>query len=280
MSDAVPFLSVCLTVRYRHKPPVLRSAFVQIRAGEVVGLVGSSGSGKSTMALSILRLLDPRATQSEGTVFFRGTDLMKLKERQLRSIRGREIGLVLQSPLSALNPALRIGSQLMEAWRAHSNSSSEEARAGIAQAIENVSLPADPEFLRRFPSQLSVGQAQRVLIAMAILHKPPLLVTDEPTSALDPITAAEILDLFADLNRRLNVAILYISHDLLSVARICHRIAILDRGEVVECDDTATIFNSPAHPFTRQLINALPIAPEKRVFERETHLAELTTVEP
>src|SRR5437868_6079788 len=195
MSDATSFLSVCLTVAYRNKPPVLRNAFVQIRSGEVMGLVGSSGSGKSTMALSILRLLDPHATQSEGTVFFRGTDLMKLKERQLRSIRGRDIGLVLQSPLSSLNPALRIGTQLLEAWRAHSNSSADEARAGIGRAMENVSLPPDAEFLRRFPSQLSVGQAQRVLIAMAILHKPPLLVTDEPTSALDAITAAEILNL-------------------------------------------------------------------------------------
>jgi len=279
MSESQTFLSVCLTVRYGNKPPVLRSAFLQIRPGEVLGLVGSSGSGKSTMALSILRLLDPRATHSEGTVFFRGSDLMKFNERQLRKVRGRHIGLVLQSPLSSLNPALRIGTQLREAWRAHSRSSAEEELAGITQAMQNVSLPSDPEFLRRFPSQLSVGQAQRVLIAMSILHKPGLLVTDEPTSALDPITAAEILNLFGDLNRRLNVAILYISHDLLSVARICHRIAILQQGEVVECDTTEAIFNSPAHPFTQKLISALPTLPSARVPEHATDTDVLTVIQ-
>jgi ABC-type dipeptide/oligopeptide/nickel transport system ATPase component len=279
VTEQLPFLSVCLTVQYRHKAPVLRSAFLQIRAGEVVGLVGSSGSGKSTMALSILRLLDPHSTKTEGSVFFRGTDLMKLSERELRKIRGQHIGLVLQSPLSSLNPALRIGTQLQEAWRAHSRSSAEEALAGITDAMQNVSLPADPEFLRRFPSQLSVGQAQRVLIAMAILHKPGLLVTDEPTSALDPITAAEILDLFGDLNRRLNVAILYISHDLLSVARICHRIAILQQGEVVECDTTEAIFNSPTHPFTQKLIGALPSVPGPRILERSTNPDEVTVIQ-
>ncbi|MBV9609469.1 MAG: ABC transporter ATP-binding protein [Acidobacteria bacterium] len=269
MQEAAPFLSVCLTVRYRNKPPVLRNVFLQIRAGEVLSLVGSSGSGKSTIALSIMGLLDRRMAQAEGSVFFRGTDLMKLNERQLRSVRGRDIGLVLQSPLSALNPALRIGTQLKEAWRAHANTTSKRAQAGIVEAMQNVSLPSDQEFLRRFPSQLSVGQAQRVLIAMAILHKPPLLVTDEPTSALDPITAAEILNLFGDLNRRLNVAILYISHDLLSVARICHRIAILHDGEVVECDASERIFNSPAHPFTRQLIAALPTLPSAQADKQQ-----------
>jgi peptide/nickel transport system ATP-binding protein len=267
MSGLSPILSVSLTVRYGKKSPVLHKACFEIAAGEVLGLVGSSGSGKSTMALSILRLLDPHVTHTDGTVLFRGADLVKMKERELRKIRGRDIGLVLQSPLSSLNPALRIGTQLREAWRAHSASSGEQAKAGIAEAIRNVSLPSDPEFLRRFPSQLSVGQAQRVLIAMAILHKPALLLTDEPTSALDPITAAEILNLFTDLNSRLNVAILYISHDLLSVARICHRIAILERGEVVECETTDRIFDSPSHAFTRQLIGALPAMPPRRTLQ-------------
>jgi len=253
-----PFLSLCLTAGYRHKPPVLRSAFLQMRQGEVLGLIGQSGSGKSTLALAILRLLALKGGQAEGTVYLEGQDLMKLKERELRQLRGKRIGLVLQSPLSSLNPALSIGTQLREAWKAHAEGPAEECRACVAAALTNVSLPADDEFLRRRPSQLSVGQAQRVLIAMAVMHRPALLIADEPTSALDVITQAEILNLFARLNRELGTAILYISHDLLSVASICHRIAILHAGDIVECGATEQVLNSPQHPYTQKLIAALP----------------------
>jgi len=253
-----PFLSLCLTAGYRHRPPVLRSAFLQMRQGEVLGLIGQSGSGKSTLALAILRLLALKGGQAEGTIYLEGQDLMKLKERELRSLRGKHIGLVLQSPLSSLNPALSIGTQLREAWKAHAEGPADECRACVAAALTNVSLPADDEFLRRRPSQLSVGQAQRVLIAMAVMHRPALLIADEPTSALDVITQAEILGLFARLNRELGTAILYISHDLLSVASICHRIAILHAGDIVECGATEQVLNSPQHPYTQKLIAALP----------------------
>jgi len=256
-----PFLSLCVTAGYRHKPPVLRSAFLQMRPGEVLGLIGQSGSGKSTLALAILRLLELKGGTAEGTVYLQGTDLMKLKERDLRALRGKQIGLVLQSPLSSLNPALSIGTQLREAWKAHGQGGSGECRVSIAAALSNVSLPTEEEFLRRHPSQLSVGQAQRVLIAMAVLHRPSLLIADEPTSALDVITQAEILSLFASLNRELGTAILYISHDLLSVASICHRIAILHEGDIVECEATEQILKSPQHPYTKKLIAALPAIP-------------------
>jgi len=166
---------------------------------------------------------------------------------------------VLQSPLTSLNPALRIGTQLQEAWRAHARGSKDQALAAIQSALHSVSLPSDPEFLRRRSSQLSVGQAQRVIIAMAILHRPSLLIADEATSALDIITQAEILSLFSQLNRDLRMAILYISHDLLSVASLCHRIAILHQGHIVECGSAKEIFGSPQHPYTQALVAALPI---------------------
>jgi ABC-type dipeptide/oligopeptide/nickel transport system ATPase component len=261
MEREQPFLSLCLTAGYRNKPPVLRNAFLQMRRGEVLGLIGQSGSGKSTMALAILRLLELRGGMAEGSVYLEGNDLMKMKERELRGLRGKQIGLVLQSPLSSLNPVLSIGTQLREAWRAHARGTSFDCEASIAATLSSVSLPAEDDFLRRRPSQVSVGQAQRVLIAMAVLHRPALLIADEPTSALDVITQSEILSLFARLNRELGTAILYISHDLLSVASICHRIAILHEGDIVECGSTEAILEAPTHSYTRRLIAALPRRP-------------------
>ncbi len=265
MNAGEPFLSVCLSVSYPSKPEVLRNAFLQMRPGEILGLIGHSGSGKSTIALSILRLLNLKGGMTSGTVYFRGRDLMHADERELRSLRGKEIGLVLQSPLSSLNPALRIGTQLAEGWKAHATGSREACHAAVCDALNSVSLPSDNSFLKRFPSELSVGQAQRVLIAMAILHRPALLIADEPTSALDPITQSEILALFAELNRAMGIAILYISHDLLAVAAICKRIAILHNGEIVECGPTAAVFRHPTHRYTQQLIAALPHISERSV---------------
>ena len=272
-----PFLSVCLTAGYGDRPPVLHETFLQMRRREVLGLIGQSGSGKSTLALAILRLLDLKGGKAQGSVFLEGQNLMKMKEKQLRAVRGKQIGLVLQSPLSSLNPALSIGKQLREAWRAHARGSSIDCQESISAAMTNVSLPADEDFLQRHPSQLSVGQAQRVLIAMAVLHRPVLLIVDEPTSALDVITQSEILDLFARLNRDLGTGILYISHDLLSVASICHRIAILHDGQIVECGPAKDVLESPRHPYTQSLIAALPKAPV-RVATRSGALRDMHTL--
>jgi peptide/nickel transport system ATP-binding protein len=255
-------LELRLSAAYPGKSEVLRNLSLALRRGEILGLVGQSGCGKSTLALSILKLLHLKRGTANGSILFNGRDLMPLKEREMRSLRGKEIALVLQSPMSSLNPALRIGTQLEEAWNIHQRSTRQETASALFDSLENVSLPADAGFLRRYPAELSVGQAQRVLIAMAVLHRPQLLIADEPTSALDVITQAEILQLFSALNRKLGMSILYISHDLLSVATISHRVAVMERGEIVECRDTAGLFTSPNHPYTRKLISALPVTPQ------------------
>lgn len=261
MNSRAPFLSVCLTAGYRNKA-VLKNLFLQMREGEILGLAGQSGSGKSTLTLAILGLLDLKGGKLEGSVYLNGKNLLGLGEREMRKVRGREIGLVLQSPLTALNPALRIRTQMQEAWRAHATGTADECTRAIRDAFTKVSLPSDDGFLDRRPAQLSVGQAQRVLIAMAILHRPALLIADEPTSALDVITAAEILDLFRRLNRELGMSILYVSHDLLSVASLCHRIAVLHEGDIVECASTREFFHAPQHPYCRKLIESLPTVPD------------------
>ena len=277
MTATPPLLSLGLSVDYRSKPGVLRDVALEIQPGEILGLVGQSGSGKSTLALAILRLLHLKGGAARGHLLFKGEDLSAKSESQMRSLRGREISIVLQSPLSSLNPALRIGSQLSEAWRAHATGTREECATAIGNALTSVSLPNDADFLRRRSSQLSVGQAQRVIIAMAILHRPSLLISDEATSALDTITQSEILRLFAQLNRELGMGILYISHDLLSVAALCHRIAILNAGEIVECGPPSQIFGAPQHAYTQKLVAALPRLP---VFPPQSSPASAEAAEP
>ncbi len=259
-----PLLSLRISASYPGKPGVLKDVRLELRRGEVLGLVGQSGCGKSTLALSILKLLYLKRGRAEGFIHFNGRDLMALKESAMRKLRGRKIALVLQSPMSALNPALRIGVQLEEAWKVHRRSTCQECARAVTETLENVSLPAEPGFLRRYPAELSVGQAQRVLIGMAVLHRPALLIADEPTSALDLITQAEILELFSMLSSKMGIGILYISHDLLSVAAISQRVAVMDQGEIVECRRTADLFTDPGRAYTRRLIGALPVNPQFR----------------
>jgi peptide/nickel transport system ATP-binding protein len=257
-----PLLTTRLSACYRGRPPVLKDVALEIEPGEIVGLVGESGSGKSTLALSILRLLQFTGGTATGEVHFGGQNLLKLPEKDMRRIRGRDIALISQSPLASLNPAMRIGDQIYEAWRAHREPHSR--RFGRDDAIEllgKTSLTADETFLRRYPRQLSVGQAQRVLIAMALVHHPRLLIADEPTSALDALTQSEIRQLFSRLSREMNMGILFISHDLLSVASICQRVAILLDGQIVEFNSTEAVFRHPVNSYARALIAALPQVP-------------------
>jgi ABC-type dipeptide/oligopeptide/nickel transport system ATPase component len=182
---------------------------------------------------------------------------MACRERDLRALRGSEIALVLQSPMSALNPALRIETQMREAWRAHRPEPWRSARAYARQLLADMGLPGDESFLRCYPRQLSVGQAQRVVIAMAVMHRPKLLVADEPTSALDALSQVEILELFRRLNRELGMAILYVSHDLESVLSLCQTVGVLQEGRLVESGPVERVFTQPAEAFTRQLLESV-----------------------
>jgi len=256
-----PLLSLRLSVHYPRKASVLRDVAFDIAPAEILGLVGQSGSGKSSLALAMMGLLEMKKGRADGNIDFAGRDLLRLSERELRKIRGRSLALVLQSPLTSLNPALKIRTQLKEAWHAHATGTGSDCDLAIERTLACVSLPYDKEFLRRYPSQLSVGQAQRVLIAMAVIHRPALLIADEATSALDIITQSEILALFARLNQENGMSILYISRDLPSVAGICHRVAILHEGEIVECDSAERIFTKPEHAYTRRLVASLPGIP-------------------
>jgi len=253
-----PLLQLRITAGYPGKPEVLRDVSVEMAPGEIVGLVGRSGEGKSTLILSILGLLGLKKGVCHGEILFQGRNLLGLPGSELRRLRGRHIALVPQSPLSALNPNLRLGAQLREAWRAH-----QSGEPNWQPLLASVSLPAEPGFLRLYPRNLSVGMAQRFLIAMALLHGPSLLLADEPTSALDTITQSEILALFRRLNRERGIGILYISHDLASVGALCSRVAILHQGQIVESAATQEVFGAPRHPYTRELIDAFPQLPPR-----------------
>ena len=249
-----PVLSIQLSVR-RGCTPVLCEVSLDLQQGEIVGIIGRSGSGKSTLATAILGLLRGRSTVS-GHVRYGGRDLLKCTERELRAIRGKEIALVLQAAASALNPCLRIEQQFEEAWYAHTSRSWAEHKHGVYRLLSDLQLEPTDSFLRRYPRQISIGQAQRVLIAMALLHNPRVLILDEPTSALDCIARAEVHNVIRDVNRLRNVAIVYISHDLAAVAAICERIGVLDSGHLVETGKTRDVLGSPEHSATIALANA------------------------
>jgi len=255
-------LHVRCSAGYGDSPPVLDCLEFSIGDGEAFGLVGESGAGKSTVGLALLNLLQWTGGWVDGEIRYRGQNLLTLREREMRRVRGKEIALVPQSPLASLNPALRLESHFKEAWRVHSTEPWRNARGRVAELLDGVQLPSDDGFLKKYPRELSVGMAQRLVIALALLHRPTLVIADEPTSALDPVTQAEILNLFAGINAS-GSALLYISHDLPSVAALCARVAILQRGRVVEeglCDE---VFRKPAHPYAHRLIQAVAAWPPR-----------------
>jgi|ERR1035437_1521330 ABC-type glutathione transport system ATPase component len=259
MSDE-PLLRVALQALYSGKP-ILHDIRFELQRGEVLGIVGTSGAGKTTLVLSLLGLLPWKGGRVIGEVSLNGKNLLALPEREFRKLRGREIAFIPQSPMTALNLAISLRRHFNEAWRAHAKGGRAVLEERLRSLLAEVQLPHDLEFLERRPAQISVGQAQRVLIALALLHRPALIIADEPTSALDPVTQAQIVRLLRRLSRQHSTTLLYISHDLVSVLRLSDRIAVIHDGAIVENLPVHEISRA-RHPATLALLGALPVPPE------------------
>ena len=244
----------------RLEPPVRAVDGVDLDIGprETLCLVGESGCGKTMLALSIGRLLPPRARIVRGQVAFQGRKLTSLSERQLRAIRGRGIAYVFQDPFAALNPVMSIGEQLSESIRLYESVSTKAASRKAALLLKQVQIPLPEERLRQYPHQLSGGMRQRVLIAMALSGRPALLIADEPTTALDVTTQSEILSLLRQLKSSLGMSILLITHDLMAVAPFSDRLAVMVAGRIVEVAETAKLYRNPSHPYTQALLKSIP----------------------
>jgi oligopeptide/dipeptide ABC transporter ATP-binding protein len=232
--------------------------------GETVGLVGESGCGKSVTSLSILRLIEAPGFIAGGRVEFQGQNLLDLSEREMRKIRGADISVIFQEPMTSLNPVFTIGDQLAETLRIHKRLSRRAAWNQAVQLLREVGIPRPDEVVREYPHRLSGGMRQRVMIAMAMACQPKLLIADEPTTALDVTIQAQILDLMRRLQREYGMAILLITHDLGVVAEMCDRVVVMYAGRVVEEADVRTLFQAPAHPYTRGLLESIPKLNERR----------------
>ena len=255
---STPVMQVRLRADYG-KRCVLTDVQFELCAGEALGMVGTSGAGKTTLVMALLGLLPWRGGKAFGEVLIDGCNLLTMPAREARRIRGKKIAMIPQSPMTALNAAVSLRAHFEEAWRAHETSGRRALESRLRELMHEVQLPAgDHDFLRRKPGQISVGQAQRVLIALALLHRPSILIADEPTSALDPVIQAEIIRLLRQLNRRNRTALLYISHDLVSVLQLCDRLAVLHSGAIAECLPVAQV-EQARHPATLSLLHALPV---------------------
>jgi oligopeptide/dipeptide ABC transporter ATP-binding protein len=225
---------------------------------ETLGIVGESGSGKTTLALSLLRLLPPAARIVGGELWFAGEDLMKKSDREMRRIRGKRIAMILQDPMASLNPLFTIGDQVAEPIRVHEHGTRRSAWTRACELLTSVKIPAAAQRVREYPHQMSGGMRQRVVGAIGISCEPQLLIADEPTTSLDVTIQAQYLDLLRDIQRERRLAMIFITHNLGIVARMCDAVAVMYAGRMVEAGPVRRIFNDPAHPYTRALIESIP----------------------
>ena len=236
----------------------VRGIDLTVADGEIMGLVGESGSGKTVTAMVVSGLMPHDRADVSGQVLLDGKDLLALTPAQMRKRQGCAISVVFQEPMSAMNPVMRIGPQVEEALRAHTDLSAQERRQRALQALRDVDLPNAEEVYQKYPHQMSGGMLQRAMIAAAIISRPKLLLADEPTTALDVTIQAQILELLRRLNREMGMSILFISHNLNVVRKLCTRVAVMEKGLIVETGDTQQVFYDPQADYTRRLIAAIP----------------------
>lgn len=230
----------------------------RINAGEMVGLVGESGCGKSVTSESILKLLNEKTTRYEGEILYKGKNLLKLSEDEMMAIRGNEISMIFQDPMSSLNPVYTIGNQIAEAIMIHQKVRKKEAYARAIEMLRLTGIPSPEKRIHEYPHELSGGMRQRVMIALALSCKPQLLIADEPTTALDVTIQSQILELIQGLREELNMGVILITHDLGVVAEVCTRVIVMYLGQIIEEADVYTLFKNPLHPYTKGLLNSIP----------------------
>lgn len=256
--------------------PAVNGVSIKVHKGEIVGIVGESGSGKSVTSLSIMQLVpSPPGKIVSGEINFKGENLAQASEKRMKKIRGNEISMIFQEPMTSLNPLFTIGNQLIEAIRLHQKITKKAAKQKAINMLKLVGIPRAEEIVGEYPHQLSGGMRQRVMIAMAMSCDPELLIADEPTTALDVTIQAQILDLMRDLNKKEDTAILLITHDLGVVAEICDRVIVMYAGQVVEEGTTREILKDPQHPYSQGLIKSLP-----KIHEGEQKLYSIPGVVP
>lgn len=239
--------------------PVIRGVSFDIKRGETLGMVGESGSGKSVTSREIMRLIaTPPARIDSGEILFEGRDILKMSDDELRSIRGNRISMIFQEPMTSLNPVYTCGDQIMEVIRLHKGVSEKEARQMAIEMLREVGVQSPETRVDCYPHELSGGMRQRVMIAMALSCSPTLLISDEPTTALDPTIQAQILQLIKDMKKKLNMSVLFITHDLGVVAQNCDRVVVMYAGKIVEVAEVCELFDHPAHPYTQGLIMSIP----------------------